>query len=186
MSTPIVQSVPIVMVSDIRHDTIHFHSIEMEEYDENNDSHYAASNNVFQRARFCVKCKNCAKEHPRIICGMIIFVSCAIAIVLPLLLVSGRTCVLPLGYTTPFQPAPMANHKINGNEPFTVILFGDSLINNPFNGYDLSGRIQSFLPKYSVQLLNYGVGGNKIRDMVSLYSFHHLSSTFSFFNCTVV
>ena len=183
MSTPIVQSVPVVMVSDIRPDTVHFHSVEMEEYDENNDSHYVASNNVFQSARFCVKCKNCVKEHPRIICGMIIVVSCAIAIFLPLLLVSGRTCVLPLGYTTPFQPVPMANHKINGNDPFTVILFGDSLINNPFNGYDLSGRIQSFLPKYSIQLLNYGVGGNKIRDMVSAF-LHHLSSTF--FNCTVV
>ena len=155
-------------LSDVRPDSIHFHSIELEEYDENNYSHYAASNNIFRRVNCFQTCKNCVKQHPKTICAMVLFLICVIAILLPLLLVSGRTCVLPLGYTTPFQPSPMANTKINNNEPFTVILFGDSLIANPFNGYDLGGRIQAFLPKYSVQLLNHGVGGNKIRDMVSL------------------
>ena len=180
MSTPVTShSQPVVLVSDTRPDTIHFHSVELEEYDENNDSHYAASNNIFRRVNGIQTCKNCVKEHPRTICGITLFVICVIAILLPLLLVSGKTCVLPLGYTQPFQPSPMANNKINSDDPFTVILFGDSLIANPFSGYDLGGRIQAFLPKYSVQLLNYGVGGNKISDMVSLSPLSHCFCRFA-------
>ena len=52
--------------------------------------------------------------------------------------------------------------------PFRVVLLGDSLINRPYNHYDLAGKIQSNLPRYSLEIINCGSDGatiNRIRNI---------------------
>lgn len=99
----------------------------------------------------------------RRLCYLAIFLFVCIVILLPCLLVMGRTCVLPPNYN---QPLSSSGTNRNADRPFNVILFGDSLIANPFAGYELAKRIQAYLPKYTLTLYNEGQGGNTIGSML--------------------
>ena len=99
----------------------------------------------------------------RRLCYLAIFLVVCIVILLPCLLVMGRTCVLPSNYN---QPLSSSSTSRNADRPFNVILFGDSLIANPFAGYDLAQRIQAYLPKYTLTLYNEGQGGTTISSML--------------------
>ena len=69
---------------------------------------------------------------------------------------------------------PVTDDDINTNAiqgtPFRVVLVGDSLINRPYNHFDLAGKIQSQsnLPHYSLEIVNCGSDGatiNRIRNI---------------------
>ena len=48
------------------------------------------------------------------------------------------------------------------NRNFTVALLGDSLINKPFNGFQLAEKIQAHLPGYNLNIINCGSNGATI------------------------
>lgn len=67
----------------------------------------------------------------------------------------------------PSDYAPLqesSSEKIN-KTPFNLILFGDSLVRNTYTGYDLPDRLSHLLPQYDLNVMDFGVGGNKILDM---------------------
>jgi hypothetical protein len=51
------------------------------------------------------------------------------------------------------------------NQTYNIVLFGDSLINHPFQYNDLSEKMSAYLPDFHVDIQNYGVDSNRISDM---------------------
>lgn len=51
------------------------------------------------------------------------------------------------------------------NQTYNIVLFGDSLINFPFQYYELSEKISAYLPDFQVEIQNYGIDSNRIGDM---------------------
>lgn len=48
------------------------------------------------------------------------------------------------------------------NRNFTIALLGDSLINKPFNNFELAEKIQAYLPGYNLNIINCGSNGATI------------------------
>jgi hypothetical protein len=76
-------------------------------------------------------------------------------------------CVNHLGinyeYPLKYDPSFVSEKKLN--QTYNIVLFGDSLINFPFQYYELSEKISAYLPDFSVEIQNYGIDSNRIGDM---------------------
>lgn len=79
------------------------------------------------------------------------------------------------GYSNPFFNEEIAK----SNKSYNVVLFGDSLINEPFVLNNLAGKMSSFLPQYNLNIANYGVNGDNI--FLMRYSFIISLVLFDFF-----
>ena len=76
-------------------------------------------------------------------------------------------CVNHLGinyeYPLKYDLSFVSEKKLN--QTYHIVLFGDSLINFPFQYYELSEKISAYLPDFSVEIENYGIDSNRIGDM---------------------
>jgi hypothetical protein len=61
----------------------------------------------------------------------------------------------------PCETLLITKHRI-----FSVAFFGDSLIRNPPRGYNMLGKIEMLIPDFNLNLMDFGVGGDKISDML--------------------
>lgn len=66
-------------------------------------------------------------------------------------------------YVYPYSPT---NDDL-GKDQFTLVLFGDSLLNVPCTYYNMIEKIQHMYPDYNLNIVNQGVNGNKIADMLA-------------------
>jgi lysophospholipase L1-like esterase len=57
-------------------------------------------------------------------------------------------------------------HNLESQPVFRVVLFGDSLINLPCKKYGLREKIQSFFPRLKLELINAGMNGHGISDLL--------------------
>ena len=56
-------------------------------------------------------------------------------------------------------PGQEIQEALYSNKTFKIALLGDSLINKPYNMFNLAGRIQAYLPGYHLELTNCGTNG---------------------------
>ena len=56
-------------------------------------------------------------------------------------------------------PGQDIQEALYSNKTFKIALLGDSLINKPYNMFNLAGRIQAYLPGYQLELTNCGSNG---------------------------
>lgn len=57
------------------------------------------------------------------------------------------------------------SNQTPSNETFSIVLFGDSLVNKPFLEFDLGGKIQALLPQHNLQIKNCGFNGATIFEL---------------------
>lgn len=68
------------------------------------------------------------------------------------------------------------------NKTFNIVLLGDSLMNRPYNMFNLAGLIQGWLPGYNLNIINCGSDGQFIGNRFSfVYSLYTYSFIFSIF-----
>ena len=80
----------------------------------------------------------------------------------------------------PFLPGQSEQELLYQNKIFNIALLGDSLINKPYNMFDLSGKIQAYLPGYKLNLVNCGNNGARVGKEITLLS------TELFFLCLLI
>ena len=79
---------------------------------------------------------------------------------------SGR-CTNNLGvdYAFPLSYDQSLISEAAFNKTYNIVLFGDSLINYPFEYNSLSEKMSAYLPDFDLVIENYGVDSNRISDM---------------------
>lgn len=68
-----------------------------------------------------------------------------------------------------YRPSPVLPRASITNFPKNIILLGDSLMNRPYNEYDLSGIIESLIipSDFNFSIINQGENANKIEDILN-------------------
>lgn len=53
----------------------------------------------------------------------------------------------------------------NNEKTYNIVLFGDSLIKEPMEQFQLAQKMGEYIPDFKLNVQNYGVNGNNVQDM---------------------
>lgn len=107
------------------------------------------------------------KRFPILITLVIFITLGGLGIGITIALSASSRCVNSLGinyeYPLSYDLSLVSENKLN--RTYNIVLFGDSLINNPFQYNELSEKMSAYLPDFNVDIQNYGIDSNRIADM---------------------
>ena len=104
---------------------------------------------------------------PIIFTMMVLIVAGLLVLGICYALASTAQCTNALGpeYDSPLLYNVQAIKPIYQNKTLNIVLFGDSLINHPYQNNNLAGKMQAYLPGYTLNIQNWGFDGNHIDDL---------------------